>query len=72
MRGPDLNRRPSGYELRMAVLAAVFCAFGAYSLQKRLLSSTAPSIGSTRFFPILGLDLGLLSYSGSTFRFRLV
>ncbi len=56
----------------MAVLAAVFCAFGAYSLQKRLLSSTAPSIGSTCYFPILGLNLGQLSYSGSTFRFRLV
>ena len=49
-----------------------FCAFGAYSLQKRLLSSTAPSIGYTCYFLILGLNLGQLSYSGSTFRFRLV
>ena len=28
LRGPDLNRRPSGYELRPAVLAAAFRRFG--------------------------------------------
>ena len=53
--GSDLNRRPSGCELRPAVSAA-FWRLGACLLQGRVLSSTAPFTVSDCSFPILDLD----------------